>query len=152
MKALKYVCVPWVGVFVYVLLAMYAGPMGIASYRSLAGEKEKEEANLAKLKVINRELEDRKNALLYDRDTLSVYARDLGFAAQGKKFLRIVGLEYSSRRNIFPGEVLTSPAPDFIDDSIIRIIALCAAAFVLAAFLVFDTLNLIRGKLYEPWG
>lgn len=66
--------------------------MGFSAYRQLEAERERQWENMKALGAINEKLENTKNSLLYDRDTITVYARQLGYSKENERLVRIVGL------------------------------------------------------------
>ena len=144
MKALKYFLALWAAVVVYSLLAFFYGAMGISAYRQLESEQNKQEANIERLKLINRDLGDTVNSLLYDKETLAIYAREQGYAAKDERFIRIVGLGgYQSFRNQ-AGEPLIAAEPQYISDRSLRIIAICTAMTLIISMAVFDVMKSLK--------
>ncbi|GHV61048.1 hypothetical protein AGMMS49587_04160 [Spirochaetia bacterium] len=141
MRMIKYLIALWTAVAVYAAVSVFAGAVGLSAYEDLKTEREKQLANMETLGLINEELENSKNALLYDRDTITVYARDLGFGERDEKFVRIVGLGGSQRRHTAPGQIVTAVKPVAMSDRLISIIAICAGLAVLVALLISDMLN-----------
>ena len=145
MKVIKYLFALWTGILIYALLSVLSGPMGFSAYNQLENEKRKQEANIEDLKLINRELEDTMNSLLYDKDTLAVYAREQGYAASHEKFIRIVGLGGSQNIKNSAGDVAAVADPQFTSDRTIRIIALCTAITIAICFAAFDFMKSLKG-------
>ena len=144
MKALKYFLAIWAAVVVYSLLAFFLGAMGISAYRQLESERNKQEANIENLKQINRDLADTVNSLLYDEETLALYAREQGYAGKEERFIRIVGLGgYQSFRNQ-AGESLIAAEPQYISDRSLRIIAVCTAVTLIISMAVFDAMKSLK--------
>ena len=144
MKAAKYLFALWAGVLIYVLLSVIFGPKGLYAYRQLENELQKQETNIENLVQANRKLEDSRNLLLYDRDTLTVYAREQGYATQAEKFIRIVGLGGNLRAAASAGEVVTVLEPLFTPDLTIRIISLFAGFSILICMAIFDFMKYLR--------
>jgi cell division protein FtsB len=149
MRALKYLLALWVSVVVYSGLSLYGGAKGISAYNGLLEEQEKQQANMVTLERINTELENTRNALLYDRDTIRVYARDLGFGEKDEKFVRIVGLGLSRKSQVSPGEIVIAEKPRSMGNKTIRFISIFSALAVCIAFLVADILDLKLVSNYE---
>jgi cell division protein FtsB len=141
MSVCKYLLALWTAVAVYTLVSLCAGSMGLSAYGELLAEKEKQKRNIENLGLINEELENTKNALLYDRDTIAIYARELGFGEKNEKFVRIVGFTGNRKPRTFPGDVVIAAKPVFMQDRIIRLISIFAGFAVFAAFLVSDILE-----------
>ncbi|MDR2101392.1 MAG: septum formation initiator family protein, partial [Treponema sp.] len=98
------------------------------------------------LKVINKELETTKDALLYDRDTLLSYAKDLGYGEEEERFIRIVGLGNTKKQRTSPGQAVLTVPPEFIPDQTLKIIALCAGLTVFLCLAIFGLLRFLQEK------
>ncbi|MDR1059399.1 MAG: septum formation initiator family protein [Treponema sp.] len=146
MRAVKYLIAPWAGVVVYVFLTMSSGAMGLSAFRQLERERDKQLANLEQLRLINQDLEHTKNSLLYDRDTLAVFARELGFASPDERFIRIVGLKGAYRQPNIPGTVYAARTPEFIPDLSLRILSCSVAAGLLMLMGALDLLALVKNR------
>jgi cell division protein FtsB len=151
MRAVKYSIVLWIFMVVYAGMSFFAGPKGISAYNDLLDEQNRQEKNLQDLERINAELENTRNALLYDRDTIRVYARDLGFGEKGENFVRIVGLGQSQKVPLFPGEIVEAEERRSLGVRTICLVAAFAALAVFIAFLVQDMLDLkLEGEDKTP--
>jgi cell division protein FtsB len=142
MRVVKYFLALWVSVAVYAGMSILAGAQGISAYDELLGELKKQETNMETLRRINAELENKKNALLYDHDTIRVYARDLGFGEKNEKFVRIVGLGQARKALLLPGEITDAEAPHFVTNRTIIFISIFAALAVFIALLIQDVLEM----------
>ena len=138
MKAVKYLFAIWAGILIYTLVSFFFGSTGFSAFRQLQNELKKQEINIQDLKLINLQLENSVNSLLYDRDTLLLYARDHGYSAGSEKFVRIVGLEGSQKNSLNAGEVIITASPQYIPDRTAKIIAFCTAITVFICMAVFD--------------
>ena len=143
MKAVKYLFALWAGLLVYVVLAVLFGPGGLFAYRQLDTEKNRLEANVEKLVMINRDLEITLHSL-YDRDILSLYSREQGYALPHERFIRIVGLGLNNRVSVSAGEILHAAPPQYTDGQILRIIAFCTGITILLCMALFDFLKKLR--------
>jgi cell division protein FtsB len=143
MKAVKYLFALWVGVLIYTLMSFFFGETGVSAYRQLQNEAKKQEANIRDLKLLNAELENTMNSLLYDKDTLLLYAREQGYATAQERFVRIVGLGGSQKPVYSAGEAVIAAEPQFISDKIIRIISFCTAISLLICMAVFDFMKFL---------
>ena len=94
--------------------------------------------------LLNHELENSRNALIFDEDVLAVHAREQGYAARQERFMRIVGLGVNQRDIMSPGEVVFAVEPQYTQNYIIKIIALCTGITILICMAVFDALKYIR--------
>jgi len=146
MKAAKYLFSFWAGVLIYASLALIFGAKGFSAHRQLEVEKIKQEANVEDLKFINGELKNVMNSLLYDKDTLAVYAREQGYASKQERFIRIVGLGVSQKSSTSPGRVIVAAEPQYAPDRTLVIIAFCAGASIFICMVIFDLLRIFREK------
>jgi cell division protein FtsB len=146
MRAIKYLAALWVGVVVYVVFSAASGPMGLSAYYQLEDERDKQIANIEALETANQELENVKDALLYDKDTLAVYAREQGFASPEEKFVRIVGLESAQKPKSSPGLVVSAAAPQYIPHRNLRIFSFCAALSILICMGAYDFLRFLKSR------
>jgi cell division protein FtsB len=147
MRALKYLIALWTALAVYGLFSALAGARGLSAYQQLVADREKQWANMENLRLINGELENTKNSLLYDRDTIAVYARDLGYGKKDEHFIRIVGLGGMKNPHTSAGQILRSGMPDFISDRTLKITALCAGLAVFILLLIFDIVHPKQDKI-----
>ena len=144
MKLANYLFSLWVGVLIYASLFLIFGAKGFSAHNQLINEQKKQEANIESLKLINEELEETMNSLLFDKDTLAVYAREQGYASSQERFIRIVGLGVSHNNKIFPGKVIVAAEPQYTPEKTIMMIAFCGGASVFLCMAVFDILKLFR--------
>jgi cell division protein FtsB len=140
MSAFKYLIALWTAVAVYGVSSVLTGAIGLSAYQQLLADRDRQWANMKSLQLINEELEDAKNSLLYDQDAIAVRARELGYGKKDERFIRIVGLGGKNPRTS-AGQILRAGKPDFVSDRTLKIIALCAGAAVFALFLIFDMLR-----------
>jgi cell division protein FtsB len=141
MRILKYLIPLWCGVLVYSAASLCVGATGLRSFDELLEEKNKQTGNLDELRRLNMELEGTRDALKYDDDTISVYARELGFGTEDERFIRIVGDRIVRTRQMDTGESLAVTEPTAVKDTTLRIIAIVVAA---ALFLFISFTDLIR--------
>ena len=146
MKAVKYLFALWAGILIYALLAVLFGARGFSAYRQLQGEQKRQESNIDDLKLISRELENSVNSLLYDKDTLAVFAREQGYASRQERFIRIVGLGGTQKTRTFAGEVIIAAEPQYIPDRTLRIIAFCTVISIFVCMVVFDFMKFLRER------
>ena len=146
MKAVKYLFALWAGVLMYALLAFVFGAKGLSAYHQLQNEQARQEANIENLRQINRELENTMNSLLFDRDTLAVFAREQGFATRQERFIRIVGLGGYQKTRTSVGELVVAAAPQHISNLTLKIIAFCTGITILICMAVFDLMKFIRER------
>jgi cell division protein FtsB len=147
MKMTKYLFSLWAGVLIYASLFLITGAKGFSTHRQLENEQKKQEANIENLKSINRELEEAMNSLLYDKDTLTVYAREQGYASSRERFIRIVGLGLNQKNKAVSGKVVEAAEPQYTSEKTITMIAFCAGASIFLCMAVFDILKLFRDPM-----
>ena len=146
MKALKYFLALWAAIAVYSLSAFFFGAMGLSAYRQLENEQNKQEANIESLAQANRDLGDTVNSLLYDKDTLAVYARQQGYAEREERFIRIVGLGGNQNFRDSAGEIAVAAEPQYVPDRTLRIIAVCAAITLIISMAAFDVMRSFKTR------
>jgi len=146
MKAAKYLFALWAGVLVYTSLSILFGSAGLSAYRQLEIEQKRHEENIDNLKLINRELENSMNSLLYDKDTLAMYAREQGYAGQQERFIRVVGLGVNKKVNTQVGQVMGISEPHHAPDKTLKIIAFCTGIGLFFCMAFFDFLKFLRQK------
>jgi len=144
MRIFKYLIGVWTAIAVYALFLFLSGPRGISAYNQLLSEYEQQLANVNELENINEELERTKNNLLFDHDTLLVYARQMGYAQEDERFIRIVGLGSMKSPPATTGKVYIAKEPDFLSERSIKIVSLCAGLLV---FGLLFTLELIESRV-----
>jgi cell division protein FtsB len=142
MRAFKYLIALWAAIAVYGVFSLLAGAVGLSAYQQLLADREKQWDNMENLRLINGELENTKNSLLYDRDTIAVYARELGYGKKDERFIRIVGLGGMKNPHASAGQIIRAGEPDFIPDRALKIAAFCAGLAVFALLLIFDIIHI----------
>ncbi|MDR2608289.1 MAG: septum formation initiator family protein [Treponema sp.] len=147
MRACKYLIVPWTVIAVYTLSSLLAGAMGFSSFRQLEDEKYRQEKNMEQLQRINSDLKNATDSLLYDKDTLGVYARGLGYGKPGEVYLRIVGLGGLKKTKTEAGELVLAKKPEYIGDTVLKLTALLSGALLFAVLLFFDVLSIRKNTL-----
>jgi hypothetical protein len=115
--------------------------MGVSSYDQLASERDRLQANMESLQSINRELENTKNALMYDEKAITLYARDLGYGAENEGFIRIVGLGGIKKQRTDAGELIHPAEPEHISDTSIKIFCCCIGLALFLCIWVPDFLS-----------
>jgi cell division protein FtsB len=144
MPVLKYLTALWIAVLFYAVSSLLAGASGFSAYSQLSAEKEKLLANIRRLQTINKEFTETKEALLYDSDTISVYARELGYGGAGERFIRIAGLNRKEYGIMSAGEYFLPAEPVYVEDKILRIISLAIALFMILCLGIVDILRHIK--------
>jgi len=138
MRVFKYILGIWAAIAVYAVFSFLAGPKGLDAYNYLLSEKEQQRINIKELGMLNEELERMRNNLIYDQDTLIVYARQMGYGQDGERFVRIVGLGNTMTAPHVTGNVYLAQNPDFISDRSIKIAAFCVGLLVFAFIFMFE--------------
>jgi cell division protein FtsB len=141
MKIFKYFVAFWISVAVYTVFTFFYGQGGLSAYNQLLSEREQQMTNIKDLWALNEELEKTKNNLLYDYDTLLVYARQMGYGYEDERFVRIVGLGNTKNSPAAAGKIYKLKAPDFIPDKNIKISALCAGLLVFAFMFMLEIIE-----------
>ena len=144
MQILKYIAALWFAVMLYATSSLFAGAAGFSAYKQLNAEKEKQIAQLRRLQAINEDIRGKKEALIYDNDTISVYARELGYGSDKERFIRIAGLNGKQKNRISAGELFLPVLPGYIDDKTIRIVSAALAFAIILSFAVVDMLHAIK--------
>ena len=134
MSIFKYLIGIWTAIVVYTLFAFLAGPKGLFAYNFLLSEKERQMDNIRELGILNEDLERVKNNLIFDQDTLLVQARQMGYASEDERFIRIVGLSNVLSAPAETGIVYSAHIPEYFSEQNIKIAAI-SIGFLLFAFL-----------------
>jgi cell division protein FtsB len=146
MNVVKYLIPLWIGAVIYTLFSLLKGPIGLSAYDQLQAEQEKLQANMDALQMVNKELENTRDALMYDKETIAVHARDLGYRMPRERFVRIVGFEGTKKQRTEPGRLATAGEPEFISEKAIKICAFCIG---LGAFLCILIPDILQSKLQQ---
>ena len=144
MQAAKYLFAVWAGVLIYVMLTVFFGAKGVYAQYQLEKEYKKQEENMVNLGLINRKLKDFVNSLMYNEDTLLVYAREQGYASPRERFVRIVGLGINQQNITNPGTVLIAAEPQYTQNWLFGLISLCTGLTILISAAIFDFLKSLR--------
>ena len=146
MKVVRYLIPLWVGVFVYTIFTISFGAKGISAFNQLEAERDREIANMEALKNINRELVNARDSLSRNRESFTVYARELGFAAPGEYFIRIVGLGNPQKTVSSPGQVISPITPEHTPDKVLQILSFFAAFTVFISMGAYDILRIVKDR------
>jgi len=138
MRFIRYFLVIWTFFIVYASFSFFWGQNGLYARRHLDAERVRLYENLKKLENINTDYQNIRNNLIHDQDSLSVYARQLGYGREGEEYIRIMGLGIAINTDMPAGQVSYSESSDFVSDTTIKIISLVFAAVVLTFLLVQD--------------
>lgn len=130
----------WVAVAVYSTFSYLYGPTGLASMKRLELQKARLEKNVEELEQIRQNLTYSVNSLLYDRETLEVLARDLGYGKPGEYFIRISGADSVFKNRVVVGGLVRSENSEaMLGESQLRIIAFSSGLITLFFCLLFST-------------
>jgi cell division protein FtsB len=137
MRFIRYFLVIWTFFFVYTSFSFFLGQNGVYARKHLEAERVRLNENLKELENINTDYQNIRKNLIVDQDSLSVYARQLGYGREGEEYIRIMGLGIAINNEMPSGQVLYAVNPTFITDTKIKIISLFFALAVLL-FLLFQ--------------
>jgi len=138
MRLIRYFPVIWTFFFVYTFFSFFVGQNGLYARRQLEAERVRLYENLKKLENINTDYRNIRNNLIEDQDSLSVYARQLGYGREGEEYIRIMGLGIAINTDMPAGQVCYTENPAFVSDTTIKIISLLFAFAVFAFLLIRD--------------
>jgi len=138
MRVIRYFLVIWTFFFVYSSFSFFWGQNGLYVRRHLETERARLGENLKKLNDINTDYQNIRNNLMEDPDSLSVYARQLGYGREGEEYIRIMGLGIAINTDMPAGQVSYTESHEFISDTTIKIISLLFALIVLSFLLIHD--------------
>jgi cell division protein FtsB len=141
MKIFKYLIGIWTVIAIYSFFSFITGPKGLFAYNQLLAEREQQWSNIRTLGIINEELEKTRNNLLFDHDTLLVHARQMGYAQEDERFIRIVGLRNNITTSVAIGNVYVIKEPDFLSDKVIKIVSLCLGLLIFAFLLMLEIIE-----------
>ena len=141
MRIFKYLFGLWAAIAVYALFSFFAGPKGLSAYNYLLVERNLQLENIRDLGFINEDLDKTRNNLLYDRDTLLVHARQMGFGSENERFVRIVGLSNAKPVPAEMGSVYSAQNPTFIPERSIKITALSIGLMIFVFLLMLEIVD-----------
>lgn len=125
-------------VVVYAFFSFFLGQDGLYARKHLEAEQFRLSENYKNLDNTRKYFVMTKESLINDYDTLSLYARQLGYGKKGseEKVVRIKGLNVTEINYVPPGKIFFAVSPDYVSDTVIKIISGCFGLAVLAFFLV----------------
>jgi cell division protein FtsB len=138
---MRYFLVIWTFFFVYSFFSFFLGQNGVYARKHLQAERIRLYESQKKLEDTNMEYRNIKNNLIGDQDSLSVYARQLGYGREGEEYIRIMGLGIAINTDMPAGEVSYAVSPVYISDTTIKIISMLFALAVLSFILIRDFYN-----------
>jgi len=141
MRIFKYILGIWAAIAVYTVFSFLAGPKGLDAYNYLLSEKEQQRTNIRELGLLNEELQRQRNNLIYDHDTMLVYARQMGYGHEDERFIRIVGLPNIKPVPTEVGIIYSAQKPGYISERIFKIAALCVGLMLFAFFFMLELIE-----------
>jgi len=150
MRLIRYFLVIWTFFFVYTFFSFFLGQNGMSARKHLEAERIRLNENLKTLENINTDYQNIRNNLTVDQDSLSVYARQLGYGREGEEYIRIMGLGIAINTDMPAGQVNYTASPVFMSDATIKIISMLFALAVLVFLLIRDLcINTIFSRFSE---
>jgi len=140
MRFVQFMLVPWTAVVVYTFFSFFLGQNGLYARKHLEAEQQRLMENQKALEQTRQDFLKTKENLISDRDMLSVYARQLGYGTENEQFIRIKGLSVAINPPMPAGQAQYALSPEFVSDTVIKVISVCFALAVLVFFLVKETL------------
>jgi hypothetical protein len=144
MPVLKYFISLWTALIFYALASLFAGASGFSAYDQLKSQKERQLTNIRRIEAINEEITGVKDALIYDSDTIYLYARELGYGGGNERFIRIAGLNGKQKTRLSAGEIVLPAAPEYVSDKTLRIISITIALSMSLCFGIVDLLRSVK--------
>jgi len=144
MKCFNVVLPLFIGTLIYSALSISVGPRGLWPMSQLDRQKTKIESNLNTIYLLNEELDARFSNLSADPDTISVYAHELGYIANGEKLIKLAGFSGGIDRNFDSGTALQIKKPNFLPEWICKFFGLFSG---ITAFLILTCI--ISAKKYD---
>jgi len=140
MRFVQYMLVPWTAVVVYTFFSFFLGQNGLYARKHLEAERQRLIENQKVLEQTRQDFVKNKENLMTDGDMLSVYARQLGYGTENEQFIRIKGLSVAINPPMPVGHVLYAVNPEFVSDTVIKVISACFGLAVLVFFIIKDAL------------
>ncbi len=119
---------------IYCLVSLSLGPRGFWAMRQLESQREAVGANLDSLTLIRDDLDSRLKNLSADPDTISVYAHELGYVAEGERLIKLAGFAGGVDRAMATGQAIRITKPEHLPEWVCKLIALVCGAAAYAAF------------------
>jgi len=140
MRFVQYMLVPWTAVAVYTFFSFFLGQNGLYARKHLETERQRLLENQKTLEQTQQDFLKNKENLMSDGDMLSVYARQLGYGTEDEQFIRIKGLSVAITPPMPAGQALYAVSPEFVPDTVIKVISLCFALAVLLFLIIKEAL------------
>jgi cell division protein FtsB len=135
---MRYFLVIWTFFFVYTFFSFFLGQNGLYARKHLEAERIRLYEHLKRLENTKVDYQNIRNNLIRDQDSLSVYARQLGYGREGEEYMRIMGLGIAINTDMPAGQVNYTVSPVFVSDMKIKTISLLSALAVFAFLLIRD--------------
>lgn len=136
----------WAALALYSVSSFFFGTKGLLAMNSIIAERDRLQNNMEQLQKINKTLGGSMDALRYDPDVLSVYARELGYGKTDERFIRIVGLPGTVNNRVAAGNMVITAYPDGVEDKKLRMLALGFGFFVFLVLLLSPSKKNTSGK------
>lgn len=130
----------------YSMLSYSVGPRGLWPMTQLLRQKTRFSANLELLYTINQDMDARLQNLSADPDTISVYAHELGYIAEGEQLIKLAGFSGGIDRNLAAGNVISEKKPDFVPEWICKSLGIISG---LLAFFLFSVFYLEKPSVFH---
>jgi len=131
----------WAAIAVYTFFSFLAGPKGLSAYNYLLSERDRQWDNIKDLRIINQELERTRDNLIYDQDTLLVYARQMGYGHENERIIRIMGLSNIKPAHSETGTKYYAQKPEFILERYIKITAISIGLIIFAFLIMLEIID-----------
>ena len=148
---IKYLFPLWIGVLIYTLLSVCFGAKGLSAFSQLEAEKNRETANINALVSINNDLTDIRDVFYDDKENFYIHARELGFAAPGEHFIRIIGLGGPPKSVSSPGQVVSPVQPQYVPEYVLQIFSFFMTVTLLISMGAYDFLKFLKERETRSW-
>lgn len=130
MKRFQIILSVFIGTLMYSMLSFAVGPRGIWPMKQLLEQKDRLTANLGILYTLNESLDSHIQNLSSDRDTISIYAHELGYISEGEKLIKLAGFSGGIDRNLVAGNAISQNKPKFLPEWLCKFLGLLSGFFV----------------------
>jgi cell division protein FtsB len=119
----------FIGTLIYSVLSFSLGPRGLWPMSQISEHKATFSSNLEVLYTINQDMNARLQNLSADPDTISVYAHELGYVAEGEKLIKLAGFSGGIERNLIAGNAISVKKPLFLSEWICKTFGIVSGLF-----------------------
>lgn len=137
MKCFKIIFPIFIGTLVYSILTFCVGPRGLWPMEQLEKQKIRISSNLDVLYTINQNLDSHLQNLSANPDTISVYAHELGYVAEGEQLIKLAGFSGGIDRKLVAGNTVFKEKPKFLSEWICKMLGLISGILVFFLFPMF---------------